>query len=203
MRYSDKSVKHYIDKLAAKTPVPGGGSVAALLGALGCGLLSMVANYTVSGKSYNGYKERAEKALKDSEKLRKQLIELNEKDIEAYERLSRAFKKHKDHVSGLQPSLKSAVIPPLKVCSCVHKAAVVALQLAYVGNKSIIPDICVGMYALDAAFESALVNIGVNLRLITDKRYVVDKSEQSSRLHNDMKKIKTEVLSKTRERMLS
>ena len=61
MKYVDKSVKCYIDKLSAKTPAPGGGSVAALLGALGCGLLSMVANFTLAGKGFNGYKDRAKK----------------------------------------------------------------------------------------------------------------------------------------------
>ena len=69
-------IKYYTDKLAAKTPAPGGGSVAAMLGVLGCGLLSMVANFTLVKKGFNGYKERAKKALKESESLRQKLTEL-------------------------------------------------------------------------------------------------------------------------------
>ena len=89
MKYQDKSLKYFIDTLAAKTPTPGGGSVAATLGALGCGLLCMVANYTLSSKGFNGYKERAQKALKKSDDLRKKLTDLIDKDIIAYEALSK------------------------------------------------------------------------------------------------------------------
>ena len=201
MLYVDKSVKYFIDKLAAKTPAPGGGSVAALLGALGCGLLSMVANYTMARKGFNGYKDRAMKSLKESEKLRRELTKLVDDDIKAYEKVSKVFKKHKDNPVKLEPAMKQAAAPPAKTCICVHKAAMVSLDLVYVSNKYIISDVAVAINALDAAFESAMLNIRLNLKHIKDKRYVLDKTHKLSTLHRDMKKIKTEVLYKTRERM--
>jgi len=94
MKFIDKSIRLYADKLAAKTPTPGGGSTAALLGVLGCALLSMVANFTLAGKGFNGYKERSQKALKKSENIREKMTDLIDKDIAAYENLSRAFKKY-------------------------------------------------------------------------------------------------------------
>ena len=78
MKYVDKSLRHYLSKLSAKVPAPGGGSASALLGALGCGLLCMVANYTLAKKAFNGYKERAKRVLKESEKVREKLTELRE-----------------------------------------------------------------------------------------------------------------------------
>jgi glutamate formiminotransferase/formiminotetrahydrofolate cyclodeaminase len=201
MSYLDKSMKHFLDKLSEATPTPGGGSVAAMLGALGCGLLSMTANYTVSKKSFNGYKERARAALQKCEKLRKELMALIEKDILAYERLSRALKRNKAKPMGLDPAYKKAVAPPARICFCVHKAALIALELAYVGNESLISDVCCAIHTLDAAFESALINVKINIAHIKDKKYLVDKTQQFSELHKDIKKIKTDVLSKTKERM--
>lgn len=203
MKYVNKSIKYYIDELAAKTPVPGGGSVAALIGAVGCGLLSMVANFTVARGGYNGYKERAKKVLKESERLRAKLIDLIDKDTLIYEKLSKAFKKYKGNFSKIQPSLKKAVAAPLLVCSYTHKAAILSLELAFVGNKPLISDVCVAIHVLDAAFESALVNINVNSKFIRDKHYVAAKMLESNNLHRDLKKIKTEVLSRARDRMFS
>jgi len=203
MKYVDKSIKYYINSLAAKTPTPGGGSVAALMGALGCGLLSMVANFTLAKKGFNGYKDRAKRAVKKSEEIRKKLIELIDKDAQAYEKLSNALKSKQMSAPGLQAAFKSAVMPPLKVCQDVHKAARLTLDLAYVSNKSIVSDISVAIYALDAAFEAALVNIYANLRYIKDKRYTLAKTQAVSSMHKDMKMIKTEVLSKIKERIFS
>ena len=201
MKYVDKSVKYYADKLAARTPVPGGGSVAALLGVFGCGLLSMVANFTITKKAYNGYKDRAKKALKESEKLRAKLTDLVDRDIQAYEKLSMAFKRHKGNINKVQPPLKKAVTPPLMLCAYVHKAALVSLELAYVGGKPIISDVSVAICVLDGAFESALINIKANSRLIRDKKYVADKAHKYNQLHRDMKKIKADVLSQVRHRV--
>ena len=203
MKYQDKSLKYFIDKLAAKTPTPGGGSVAATLGALGCGLLCMVANYTLSSKGFNGYKERAKGALKKSDDLRKKLTELIDKDIIAYEALSKSFKVNKDNPAKLQTSYKRASAPPFKMCGYIYKAAMSALELSYVSSKYIISDLAVAMSTLDAAFEAALVNVNINLKYIKDKKFIIEKTHRCTELHRDIKRLKTQVLSNTRERMHS
>ncbi len=201
MKFIDKSMRYYADQLAAKTPIPGGGSTSALLGVLGCGLLSMVANFTLAGKGFNGYKERSQKALKKSENIRKKLTDLIDKDIKAYENLSSALKKYKDNIISQQPALKRAITPPSNVCNYAYKVTLVALELAYVGNKNILSDVIVAVYTLDAAFESALANININLERVRDKKYVINNTERYRALHREMKKLKTHVLSKARERM--
>ena len=202
MKYADKTIKAFSEALASKAPAPGGGSVAAIMGILGCGLLSMVANITLAGKGFNGYKERATKALKKSKELRKKLTELIDKDIKAYENLSNALKRNKKRPINLQPALKRAITPPTKICDCVYSAATLALELAYVGSKYILSDVNVAIFTLDAAFESALMNINENLKNVRDKKYIVNKKHRyTGFLHRDMKRIKTQVLSKTRERM--
>jgi len=189
--------------MATKTPTPGGGSAAAMSGALGCALISMVANFTLAKKGFNGYKERSQKVLKRSEDLRSKLMVLIDQDAQAYGKLSKALKSKKISAQGLQSAFKSAAIPPLKVCQCVHKAAGLALELSYVGNKSIISDVSVAIYALDAAFESALISMNINLDYIKDKRYVVAKTQATTTLHRDIKRLKTDVLSKVKERIFT
>ena len=201
MKYADKSIRCYLDCLAEKNSVPGGGSSSALMGSLGCGLLSMVANFTLSDKGFNGYKERAKKALKESEHLRKRFTLLIDEDAEAYKRLSIAFKKHKQNISNLQAALKAAIIPPSRVCDYSYKAATVALELSYVGKKAILPDVIAAIHGLDAAFEAGFVNIDINLRHIKDKAYIRNKKQAYTFLQKDMKHIKSKILSVVRERM--
>jgi methenyltetrahydrofolate cyclohydrolase len=200
-KYADKSIKYYLNQLAAKSPAPGGGSSSALIAAIGCGLLSMVANFTLSDKGFNGYKKRAEKAFKKCEALRIKLTALIDRDIIAYEKLSGIFKKHDIDSIKLQTALKKAVIPPLRVCDYSYRAAEAALEISYMGKKSILSDVAVAIYALDSAFESGLENIRINLKHIKDKQYASDKSKKYTLLHKNMKYLKTQILSKARERM--
>jgi methenyltetrahydrofolate cyclohydrolase len=200
MKYADKSIRCYLDCLAEKTPAPGGGSSSAIMGSLGCGLLSMVANLTLSDKGFNGYKERAKKALKRSEYLRRRFTLLIDEDIKAYKRLSAAFKKHGQNTTVFQAAVKSAIIPPSRVCDYSYKAAIIALELAYSGKKAILSDVTAGMYSLDAAFESGFINIDVNLNYVKNKAYVLAKIQSYMSLQRDMKHIKNKVLSVVRER---
>jgi methenyltetrahydrofolate cyclohydrolase len=200
-KFADKSLICYLDCLAEKAPVPGGGSVSALVASLGCGLLSMVANFTLSDKGINGYKDRAKKALKNSERLRKRLINIIDEDARAYKRLSKAFKKYSKETDIFQKALKAAIVPPSKVCDYSHKAALAALELSYVGKKTILSDVAAAMHNLDAAFETGLINIKVNLRYVKNKSYAVNKVQLYTSLQKDIKQIKIKTLSIVRERM--
>jgi methenyltetrahydrofolate cyclohydrolase len=201
MSYLDKSLKSYLDSLAGKAAVPGGGSASALVGSLGCGLLSMVANFTLSDKGFNGYKERSKKALKMSEYLRKKFMLIIDEDAKVYKRLSIAFKKNAKNSSVFQRALKAAIVSPSRVCDYSYKAAMAALELSYVGKKAILSDVVSAIHNLDAAFESGLVNIYVNIRYVKNKTYASNKADKYKSLQRDMKQIKNKVLSITQERM--
>ena len=201
MSYLDKSLKSYLACLAGKAAVPGGGSASAIVGSLGCGLLSMVANFTLSDKGFNGYKERSKKALKMSEYLRKKFMLIVDEDAKAYKRLSIAFKKNAKNSLVFQRALKAAIVSPSRVCDYSYKAAMAALELSYVGKKAILSDVISAIHNLDAAFESGLVNIYVNIRYVKNKTYALNKADKYKSLQRDMKQIKNKVLSITQERM--
>src|SRR4030042_36126 len=94
--YIEKPLIVFMDKLASKSPEPGGGSVSALVGALGAALVSMVGNLTVGKEKYSSVQDQIEELLKTSEKARDELQGLIQKDTEVYGVLSVAFKMPRD-----------------------------------------------------------------------------------------------------------
>ena len=94
--YAQKTLKNYLDALAAKQPIPGGGSASALVAALAVALDSMVANFTVGNKRYRRIRPQIRNLLKKNERIRKKLLGLVDKDTVAYLKLNAAFKLPKD-----------------------------------------------------------------------------------------------------------
>jgi formiminotetrahydrofolate cyclodeaminase len=93
--YKD-NLKQYLDDLASNKPAPGGGSAAALAGALGASLLSMVANFTLGKEKYKDVEDEVKDILKSLDKYRKELENLIDEDVLAYQKLSSAYKLSKE-----------------------------------------------------------------------------------------------------------
>src|SRR5690554_744127 len=91
MKLSELSCADFAKELSLKSPVPGGGGTAALTGALGTALSSMVSNYSMGKKTLVQYKEQHERIIQRGEFIRNKLIELIDKDAENFEPLSKAY----------------------------------------------------------------------------------------------------------------
>lgn len=154
--YILRSLKRYLDDLAARLPAPGGGSASALVGALGCGLLSMVANFTLGKEKYKRFEREVKRILDTTENYRKRLLELVDLDIESF--------KEKD--------FKRATQVPLEVCQICVKAIKICPILEKKGNQNLISDVEVAKEFLRAAFRGALANVKVNLPKIKDKNFI-------------------------------
>src|SRR3974390_2930032 len=120
--YIDQPIRHFMGKLASKSPEPGGGSVAALTGALGAALVSMVANLTLGKEKYKDVQPQIEQLVKESEKLRADMQDLIQKDTEAYGALSVVYKMHKNtdvekaaRAAKMQDALKIACQVPFDI----------------------------------------------------------------------------------------
>ena len=92
----DTSVQTFLDELASKASTPGGGSAAAIMGAMGAALLSMVANFTVGKKNYEGVEEDMKKLLLRTEELRGQLTGMIEADVEVFDKVMTAYGMPRD-----------------------------------------------------------------------------------------------------------
>lgn len=152
--YRNKSIKKYLDDLAARTPAPGGGSAAALSCALGCALLSMSANFTLGKEKYKKYEKEIKGILVKSENYRKRFLELVDLDVKAYS----AYAEAKDRKSKTSAKKYSQRIVR-EIASLSYKALQLCFPLAEKGNIYLINDVLAGAELLSAGFNSALVNI--------------------------------------------
>ena len=163
------AIGEYLDRLAAKTPAPGGGSAAALVGAIGASLLSMVARYTAKKKALTSAARAkisriSEFAERSSRRLKKLMVE----DEKAYSRLSRALAKKAANKTRLY---KNAAAVPLEACVVIEKALKKCEELSVYRKASIASDLVEAALILEAAFLSAKLNVEINLDGIKDIIY--------------------------------
>jgi formiminotetrahydrofolate cyclodeaminase len=177
--YIDMPLRYFLDKLAGKSPEPGGGSVAALTGALAAGLVSMVANLTLDKDKYQNVQTQIKSLLSASETLRIQMQELVQKDTEAYGALSEVHKMPRStdaektkRTVRLQEALKMACQVPYEIAEKSLEIAKLTQQAAEIGNTAAISDAGVAVLLANTCVRSAALNVRINLNSIKDETYV-------------------------------
>lgn len=172
----DQKIKNFLDDLSSKSPTPGGGSVAALAGALGAALLLMVCNLTIGKEKYIAVEDNMRMLLKNAGKLRFNLETLINEDIDAFNQFMVIFKmpreteeQKEERNKKMQLALIEAAKIPLKIAGQSKDVLDLCIEVAEKGNKNVISDAGVGAILAEAAFESAILNVNVNLRMIKDE----------------------------------
>jgi len=190
----DKKIKTFLDTLASKSPTPGGGSAAALVGAMSAALLSMVGNLTIGKEKYLDVENDIKRLLEKSEKLRADFEELIEKDIEAFNqfmaviKLPKETKEQKENRSReMQNALKDAANVPLEIARKSLEVLNICQEVAAKGNKNVISDAGVGAIVAEAAFESAILNVKINLGMIKDEKDKKDLKREIEELNRLVK----------------
>ncbi|MFA4842359.1 MAG: cyclodeaminase/cyclohydrolase family protein [Candidatus Omnitrophota bacterium] len=153
MSYKNKTLKRYLDDLAAKLPAPGGGSAAAMSAALGVSLVSMVVNFTLGKPRYAKYEPELKKILDKSEKIRSQLLGLVDLDVAAYK----------------SKNIRDCLNVPFMVARLCFEAARLCPELIKKGNINLISDVAVAVALLESGFSAAYCNVEVNLKSTGDK----------------------------------
>lgn len=169
MGYGAQKIEEFLGTLASSAPVPGGGSVAALSGALGVSLFIMVAEITM-GKKKPEDKTPIEKALETLRPMKERFVELIDEDAAAFEKVMAAFKMPKEEESQREArkrAIEDATIGAAEVPAETAGAALGALEagraLAEYGSKSAVSDVACGALCLEAAARAAAYNIRINL----------------------------------------
>jgi formiminotetrahydrofolate cyclodeaminase len=182
VKLTDKPVTDFLDDLASNAPAPGGGSVAALSGALGAALISMVCNLTLDKKGYEKVQGDIDALLTRSEALRRELTDLLEEDVAAYTAYSQASKMPRTtdeekaaRAKAVQSSLKNATIVPLHAAEAAVKVMDLCMPTAEKGNKWAVSDAGVAVLMAEAALRSAALNVLINLGSIKDQEFVAEK----------------------------
>ena len=204
--YLDQPLRSFLEDTASKSPTPGGGSVAALVGSLGAALLCMVANFTLGKPKFEKVERDVRKILKETGKLKEELSLLIQKDIEAYARFSQVARMPKDsselkekRTQALQIALKDATQVPLATAKLALRLIELAQLLLFKGNPSLITDVGVGALLADSALQSAALNVRINLGYIKDEEFRKTSSSVLSSMLSQGQEIKDKVIKGVRE----
>ncbi len=165
----------FLDDLASGEPTPGGGSAAALAGALGAALAAMVARLTVGRKRYVDVDVQMQAVLAEAEALRGRLAGLVAEDAQAYERVRAAYRLPKDSAeeqaqrhAAIQGAMQGASRTPLETMRACLAALHLLEQAASLGNVNAATDGAVGALLAQAGLAGAALNVRVNLGGIDD-----------------------------------
>jgi formiminotetrahydrofolate cyclodeaminase len=174
----DKTVTEFLDALASSAPAPGGGSVAALSGAMGAALVSMVCNLTLGKKKYADVQADIQALLEQSEALRHELTDLLQADVEAFTGVSQAYKMPRNtpeakaaRSAAIQEALKLATMPPIHVAEACVSVLDLCTPAAEKGNRQAVSDAGVAALMAEAGLRSAALNVLINLNTIKDEAF--------------------------------
>ena len=200
---TDLKVTEFLDKTASGTAVPGGGSVAALAGALGAGLSEMVANLTIGRKGYEASGSEMKALAEDAKILRDKLTQFISKDSEAYAQVLAAFRLPKSteeekekKQKAVQKGFMAAATVPLNVAKDALSVMGLAEKAIVMGNKNAVTDGAVAGLMAKAAVISAVFNVKINLHSITDDKFKTDLFRQAKELENAANEKEEALLSK-------
>lgn len=203
MKISEKTCIEFVNVLASKSAVPGGGGAAALVGAIGMALGSMVCNLTIGKKKYAEYEESVNEILVKAREIEKKLLSMIDKDAKNFLPLSKAYglpnsteeeKKIKEDI--MENALKVACEVPIDIVRVCFDAIKLHEDLVDKGSKLAISDVGVGVQCLRAAILSGQLNVVININSIKDMEYVEAIRKEVNSLVEEGVKICDEVYAK-------
>lgn len=189
MSMSEKSCDQFLELLASKAPVPGGGGAAALGGAIGMALSNMVGNLTVGKKKFADVEDEVKELLSRGYQIIEDLKVLIDKDAEVFEPLSKAYGLPKDtpeqvehKAKVMEECSKTACSVPLEIMRKSYEGIKIHERMGQVGTKLAISDVGCGVVFLKAALISGQLNVLINLGAIKDQTFTDEITAEMNRL---------------------
>jgi len=186
---AELTVKEFLDKVAGSDPVPGGGSVAALNGAVASALTAMVAALTIGKKGYEEHEELMKHISRLSIRQQELFVEYIDRDSEAYDHVFGCFKLPKStdeekaaRSAAIQEATRFAALVPMQVARNACELMEIIADVARLGNQNAITDACVAMMAARSAVLGALLNVRINLGSLKDKTFVDELKREADHL---------------------
>ena len=179
MTSAELKINEFTEALSGSSPTPGGGSAAALAGALGAALTSMVASLTTGREKYREHEELMREILKETKELREALLISIDRDIEAFNGVSAVYKMPKETVDekearkqAMQNALKDAAKAPYHMMELALKGLSITDKAVGKSNVNAASDLGVAALTLSACARSAWLNVLINLSSIKDQAFV-------------------------------
>lgn len=199
----EMTLVEFAKQTASSSPVPGGGSIAALAGALSAALAQMVAELTVNKKGYEDAEAKMKELASKAEAIRAQLLDDIKRDSESFNKYMEALKLPKEtdeekafRTNMMQEGLKEAAIVPFEVASLAYEIMPLADEAVISGNKNAVTDGLVSAMMARTAVLSALLNTRINLGSIKDEAFVKEYSEKVEKLEKQTIEFEKNILDK-------
>ena len=181
----ERPVETFLDELASKASTPGGGSAAAIMGAMAAALVSMVANLTVGKLKYEAVDAEMQTMLSNSERLRLEMTDMIKADVDVFDHVMAAYALPKEsdaektlRSQTIQSALKAASDVPLACAKLCAEVIGLCKPMSEKGNTNVISDAGVAVLAANAALRSAALNVYINIGAIKDEEFVNDRRQQ-------------------------
>ena len=190
MGFSTSTCTEFVEVLASKAPVPGGGGASALVGAVGTALGNMVGSLTVGKKKYADVEDEIIECKKEADEIAKEFLELMDKDAEAFEPLSRAYglpKSTPEEIAEkeeiMENALNVACGVPIEIMKTCARGIDLVEVFAAKGSRIALSDAGVGATLLKSAMQGASLNVYINTKSMKDRR----KAEELNHLADSLR----------------
>ena len=202
------SIREFSRVLGSDAPAPGGGSVAALSGALGADLVAMVCSLSVGKPDYEPYRSELSDTLARAQALSKSLLDRVDRDTEAFNGVMAAFKlpkatdeEKKVRAEAIQKGYREAVQSPLGIARECLEVLKLAARLPGKSNTNALSDLGVASQQAYAGLEGAVMNVKINLPSIKDERFRAKTAGEVSSLLAEGRKLRDQVYGYVSEKL--
>lgn len=191
-KLTEKSCAGFVEVLATKAPVPGGGGAAALVGAIGTALGNMVGSLTVGKKKYADVETEVLALKARSDELQSKLLAMVEKDAEAFEPLAKAYGLPKDtedqraeKARVMEQVLRRAAETPLEIMKLCAESLSVIERFSQIGSRLALSDAGCAASCCRAALDAASLNVLINTKSMSDRAFAENLNRQTETLSRD------------------
>ena len=199
MGFTKSSCEEFVDVLASKAPVPGGGGASALVGAIGMALGNMVGSLTVGKKKYADVEADIIALKEKATALQADFLRLVEADAEAFEPLAKAYgmpreteEEKAEKARVMEIVLKDACSVPMEIMEKCCEAIELIVEFGAKGSKLAISDAGVGAAFCKAALKGASLNVYINTKSMADREYAEELNKKADAMLEKYTKIADE-----------
>ncbi|MFI3188471.1 methenyltetrahydrofolate cyclohydrolase [Crenothrix sp. D3] len=174
----NQPIQQFLNELASKSATPGGGSAAAIMGAQGAALISMVCNLTIGKPKFAEVEAEMQTLLAQAEDLRQQLTDFIQADVNVFNRVMAAYGLPKEsdadkaaRSSTIQAVMKDATIVPLECAKACAEVIALSQIAAEKGNPNVISDAGAAVMAAYGGLKTAALNVYINAASLKDRDF--------------------------------
>ncbi len=207
MEFTKGSCEAFVEVLASKAPVPGGGGASAVVGAIGTALGNMVGSLTLGKKKYADVQDDIIALKAKADALQADLLALVQKDAELFEPLSKAYglpketeEEKAEKARVMEAALKDACSVPMEIMEKCCEAILLHKEFAAKGTALAISDVGVGVACCRAALLGASLNVFINTKSMANRDYAEEINRKAEAMIDEYVAMADEIYAAVRAR---